>query len=125
MALADKRGQPLLQGRGGDAVGELEGVARVGGKGRTEVRRTLAKGRRVIQVIPQGIPQESELQPALLAACRNGQALLLSPQPPGSRLNKKVATWCNEYVLRHADEIWRGDISPNGMLATMLRALGR
>jgi len=114
VALADKRGQPVLQGRGGDAVGECEGRAR--GEG---------KGRRVIQVIPQGVPQECELQPALLAACRNGQALLLSPQPPGSRLNKKVATWCNEYVLRHADEIWRGDISPNGMLAAMLKALGR
>ena len=92
---------------------------------REALRRALAKGRRVIQVIPQGIPPESELQPALLAACRNGRALLLSPQPPGSRLNKKVATWCNEYVLRHADEIWAGDISPNGMLAAMLKSLGR
>ena len=89
------------------------------------LRRALAQGRPVIQVIPQGIPPESELQPALLAACRNGRALLLSPQPCGSRLNKKVATWCNEYVLRHADEIWVGDISPNGMLATMLKSLGR
>ena len=92
---------------------------------REALRRALAKGRRVIQVIPQGIPPENELQPALLAACRNGRALLLSPQPPGSRLNKKVATWCNEYVLRHADEIWAGDISPNGMLAAMLKALGK
>ena len=92
---------------------------------REALRRALAKGRRVIQVIPQGIPQESELQPALLAACHSGRALLLSPQPPNSRLNKKVATWCNEYVLRHADEIWAGDISPNGMLAAMLKALGR
>ena len=40
-------------------------------------------------------------------------------------LNKKIATWCNEYVLRHSDEIWVGDISPNGMLATMLKALRR
>ena len=92
---------------------------------REALRRALANGRRVIQVIPQGIPPESELQPALLAACRSGRALLLSPQPPNSRLNKKVATWCNEYVLRHADEIWSGDISPNGMLAAMLKALGR
>ena len=92
---------------------------------REALRRALAKGRRVIQVIPQGIPQESELQPALLAACHSGRALLLSPQPPNSRLNKKVATWCNEYVLRHAEEIWAGDISPNGMLAAMLKALGR
>jgi len=38
-------------------------------------------------------------------------------------LNKKVAAWCNEYVLRQAAEIWVGDISPNGMLAMMLRGL--
>ena len=29
----------------------------------------------------------------------------------------------NEYVLRHADEIWVGDISPNGMLNAMIRGL--
>ena len=90
---------------------------------REALRRALAKGRSVIQVIPQGIPPESDLPPALLAACRAGRALLLSPQSSGSRLNKKVATWCNEYVLRHADEIWAGDISPNGMLSLMLKAL--
>ena len=92
---------------------------------REALRRALAKGRRIIQVIPQGIPRENDLPPELLAACREGRALLLSPQPPDSRLNKKVATWCNEYVLRHASEIWAGDISPNGMLASMLKALGR
>ena len=92
---------------------------------REVLRRALAKGRRVIQVIPQGIPRESDLSSTLLAACREGRALLLSPQPSGSRLNKKVATWCNEYVLRHASEIWAGDISANGMLASMLKALGR
>ena len=92
---------------------------------REALRRALAKGRRIIQVIPQGIPLEGELSPALAAACREGRALLLSPQPSGSRLNKKVATWCNEYVLRHADEIWVGDISPNGMLHAMIRGLGR
>lgn len=92
---------------------------------REALRRALAKGRAVIQVVPQGIPPEGELAPLLVAACREGRALLLSPQPPGSRLNKKVAAWCNEYVLRHADEIWVGDISPNGMLDSMLNALGR
>jgi hypothetical protein len=90
---------------------------------REALRCALAKGRRIIQVIPQGIPPEGELLPALAAACREGRALLLSPQPPGSRLNKKVATWCNEYVLRHADEIWAGDISPNGMLQVMIKGL--
>ena len=92
---------------------------------REALRRAIAKGRPVIQVIPQGIPPESELPCDLLAACRANRALLLSPQPAGSRLNKKVATWCNEYVLRHADEIWVGDVSPNGMLAAVLKALGR
>ena len=92
---------------------------------REALRRALAKGKRIIQVIPQGIPLEGELSPALAAACREGRALLLSPQPSGSRLNKKVATWCNEYVLRHADEIWVGDISPNGMLHAMIRGLER
>ena len=89
------------------------------------MRRALAKGRAVIQAIPQGIPPESDLPPDLLAACRAGRALLISPQPPGSRLNKKVATWCNEYVLRHANEIWAGDLSPNGMLSAMLKSLKR
>ena len=89
---------------------------------REALRRALAQGRRVIQVAPAGLPPESELMPALAAACREGRALVLSPQPPGSHLNKKVATWCNEYVLSHVDEIWAGDLSPNGMLAAMLAA---
>ena len=90
---------------------------------REALRRALAKGKRLIAVFPQGIPPEGDLPPALLAAVRVGRALLLSPQPPGSHLNKKIATWCNEYVLRHANEIWIGDISPNGMLAAMLKGL--
>ena len=92
---------------------------------REALHRALSKGKRIIQVIPQGIPPESELSPELAAACREGRALLLSPQQSGSRLNKKVATWCNEYVLRHADEIWVGDISPNGMLNAMIKGLGK
>ena len=58
----------------------------------------------------------------LFRAAREGRALLLSPQPPGSRLNKKAATWCNEYVLAHAREIWTGDISEGGMLRALLRS---
>ena len=92
---------------------------------REALRRVLSNGKRIIQVIPQGIPPESELSPELAAACREGRALLLSPPQSGSRLNKKVATWCNEYVLRHADEIWVGDISPNGMLHAMIKGLGK
>ena len=99
---------------------------------REALRRALAKGKRLIAVFPQGLTEVSPYNEdkagetaALFAAAREGRALLLSPQPPGSRLNKKVATWCNEYVLRHADEIWVGDISPNGMLSAMLQGLGR
>jgi REP element-mobilizing transposase RayT len=89
---------------------------------REVLRRALAKNRRIIQVVPQGIPSEAEFPQELVAACKAGNALLLSPQPSGSTLNKKVATWCNEYVLRHASEIWIGDISCNGMLRSMLNA---
>lgn len=92
---------------------------------REALRRALAKGRPIVQAVPCGIPPENELSPELRAALREGLALLISPQPMGSRLNKKVATWCNEYVLRHADEIWVGDLSPNGMLSSMLRSLKR
>lgn len=83
--------------------------------------RALAKKRPIIHVCPQGIPTElsAEQHQALI----ENWLLFLSPQPSGSRLNKKVATWCNEYVLRHASEIWVGDITPSGMLATMLASL--
>ena len=92
---------------------------------REALRRALAKGRSVIKVVPQGLPLESELSSELRKALADGRILFISPQPTGSSLNKKVAAWCNEYVLRHADEIWAGDISPNGMLSTILKALGR
>ena len=83
--------------------------------------RALAKKRPIIHVCPQGIPTKlsAEQHQALI----ENRLLFLSPQPSGSRLNKKVATWCNEYVLRQASEIWVGDITPNGMLATMLASL--
>lgn len=90
---------------------------------REALRRALLKRKPIIQAVPQGIPPIDELSPELREALDEGRALLISPQPPGSRLNKKVATWCNEYVLRQAEEIWVGDISPNGMLAAMLSAI--
>ena len=92
---------------------------------REALRRAIAKGRSVINVVPQGLPIESELSSELREALADGRILFISPQPTGSSLNKKVAAWCNEYVLRHADEIWVGDIAPNGMLATMMKAMGR
>ena len=92
---------------------------------REVLRRALTKKHRIIHVCPQGIPPRQELSPEQQQALAENRLLLLSPQPSGSRLNKKVATWCNEYVLRHASEIWVGDITPNGMLHTMLTALLR
>ena len=92
---------------------------------REVLRRALTKKHRIIHVCPQGIPPRQELSPEQQQALAENRLLLLSPQPSGSRLNKKVATWCNEYVLRHASEIWVGDITPNGMLDTMLTALLR
>jgi hypothetical protein len=92
---------------------------------REALRRALAKGRSVIKVVPQGLPLEGELSSELREALADGRILFISPQPTGSSLNKKVAAWCNEYVLRHADEIWVGDIAPNGMLATMIKAMGK
>jgi len=92
---------------------------------REALRRALAKKRPLVAVFPAGIPAKGELAPALDAAIREGWALAVSPQAPGSRLNKKIATWCNEFLLKNADEIWAGDISPNGMLAQMLAGLGR
>lgn len=92
---------------------------------REALRRALAKRRPLVAVFPSGIPAEGELEPAFAAAIREGWALAVSPQASGSRLNKKTATWCNEFLLKNADEIWVGDISPNGMLAQMLAGLGR
>lgn len=89
---------------------------------REALRRALAKKKPIIQVIPQGIPPENELSSELSEALAEGRSLLISPQSTGSRLNKKVATWCNEYVLRQAEEIWVGDIRPGGSLAAMIAA---
>ena len=92
---------------------------------REALRRALGKKKPLIAVFPAGIPAEAELAPSLAAAIREGWALAISPQAPGSRLNKKIATWCNEFLLKNAEEIWVGDISPNGMLSQMLVGLGR
>ncbi|MBQ2379931.1 MAG: transposase [Akkermansia sp.] len=88
-------------------------------------RRALAKKRRIIHVCPQGIPREDELTTEQQQALDERRLLFISPHPSGSGLNKKVATWCNEYVLRQAAEIWVGDITPNGMLATLIDGLQR
>ena len=92
---------------------------------REALRRALAKKRPLVAVFPAGIPNESEMAGGLSAAIRAGWALAISPQPTHSRLNKKIATWCNEFLLKNADEIWVGDLSPNGMLAQMLVGLSK
>ncbi len=92
---------------------------------REVLRRALAKKRPLIAVFPAGLPGDGEWSADLSAAIREGRALAISPQSPGSRLNKKIATWCNEFLLKNADEIWAGDLSPNGMLTQMLAGLGR
>ena len=91
---------------------------------REALRRALGKKKPLIAVFPAGIPAEAELAPSLAAAIREGWALAISPQAPCSRLNKKIAAWCNEFLLKNAEEIWVGDISPNGMLSQMLVGLG-
>ena len=90
---------------------------------REVLRRALAKKRPIIHVCPQGIPLEQGLSEAQKLALAEKRLLFISPQPCGSMLNKQVATWCNEYVLRHAVEIWVGDITPNGMLETLIEAV--
>ena len=90
---------------------------------REVLRRALTKKRPIIHVCPQGIPLEQGLSDAQKLALAENRLLFISPQSCGCPLNKQVATWCNEYVLRHAVEIWAGDITPNGMLETLIEAV--
>ena len=90
---------------------------------RAVLHRALARKQRIIHVCPQGVPRVEELSAGQRLALEEKRLLFISPQQHGGGLNKKVAAWCNEYVLRQAAEIWVGDISPNGMLAMMLRGL--
>ena len=85
--------------------------------------KALASGRRFVKVCPGGIPLESELEPAIAAACNEGRGLLISPAPSGTGVNKQRAVWCNEYILRNAAEVWAGDITPGHTLASLIAAL--
>ena len=85
--------------------------------------KTLSSGRRFVRVCPGGIPPESELAPAVAAACAEGRGLLISPAPPGTGVNKPRAIWCNEYVLKNAAEVWAGDITPGHTLASLVESL--
>ena len=85
--------------------------------------KALASGRRFVKVCPGGIPLESELEPAIVAACNEGRGLLISPAPSGTGINKQRAVWCNEYILKNAAEVWAGDITPGHTLASLIAAL--
>jgi putative transposase len=80
--------------------------------------KCLAVKRPYVHVMPGGIPEV--LPSAWKEACREGRALLLSPVPAGTGVNKQRAIWCNRYVLDHAGEIWHGYIRPGGTLETLL-----
>ena len=85
--------------------------------------KALSSGRRFVKVCLGGIPLESELEPAVAAACNEGRGLLISPAPTGTGVNKQRAVWCNEYILKNAAEVWAGDITPGHTLASLIAAL--
>ncbi len=85
--------------------------------------RALTSRRRFIKVYPGGIPEERELDAAIVKACNEGRGLLISPAPTGTGINKQRAVWCNEYILRNAAEVWAGDITPSHTLASLVAAL--
>ena len=90
---------------------------------REVLRRLIAKGRRFIAIYPGGIPDV--LPPPIAEAVEGGRALLLSPVPGGTGVNKQRAIWCNEYAIRHANRVWCGDITPGGTLHSILQGLGK
>ena len=90
---------------------------------RSVFAKALASGRRFVKVCPGGIPLESELEPAVAAACNEGRGLLISPAPSGTGVNKQRAVWCNEYILKNAAEVWAGDITLGHTLASLVAAL--
>lgn len=56
------------------------------------------------------------MPPAVVRACDEGRALLLSPAETGAGVNKQRAVWCNRYVhvLDNAFRIVCGCIRPGG-----------
>ncbi len=85
--------------------------------------KLLAKGRRFVKIYPGGIPTPEMLEPEVAAACETGKALLISPVPSGTGINKQRAVWCNEYVLKNAAEVWAGEITPGHTLESLVKAL--
>lgn len=90
---------------------------------RAVLGKLLAKGRRFVRIYPGGMPLPNELEPMVAAACAAGNALLISPVPSGTGINKQRAVWCNEYVLKNAAEVWAGAITPGHTLDSLVKAL--
>ena len=90
---------------------------------RAILSKLLAKGRRFVKIYPGGIPPPEMLEPEVAEACKTGNALLISPVPTGTGINKQRAVWCNEYVLKNAAEVWAGAITPGHTLESLVKAL--
>ena len=90
---------------------------------RAVLSKLLAKGRRFVRIYPGGIPPLEMLEPEVAKACKAGNALLISPVPAGTGINKQRAVWCNEYVLKNAAEVWAGAITPGHTLESLVKAL--
>ncbi len=89
---------------------------------REVMRHCLAAKEPFVWVRPGGLP--TTIYGDLQAAINEGRALLLSPVPEGTGVNKQRAIWCNRYVLNQAKEVQHGAISRGGMLETLLKAKG-
>ena len=90
---------------------------------RAVLSKLLAKGRRFVRIYPGGIPPPEMLEPEVAEACKARRALLISPVPAGTGINKQRAVWCNEYVLKNAAEVWAGAITPGHTLESLVKAL--
>ena len=80
--------------------------------------RRLEKRRPFVWVAPGGIREP--LPSRVATACAEGWGLAISPVPSGTGVNKQRAIWCNRYVLRVAERIFVGTITPGGTLDSLL-----
>jgi len=83
--------------------------------------RCLKSGRRFIWVCPGGFNPSALAKTA--AARTAGLALLLSPVAPNTGVNKQRANWCNQFVVRNAEEIWVGHVRSGGSLESILKGI--
>ena len=85
---------------------------------RGALERRLEKRRPFVWVAPGGIREP--LPSRVATACAEGWGLAISPVPSGTGVNKQRAIWCNRYVLRVAERIFVGTITPGGTLDSLL-----